>query len=276
MMYIVDGIPTDLFMKQLLFILYFLFAASAFAQDINNIQYTVTDTLQYEALKAPVRRTTKEELEKYLAKGGKNFAVAKPLMKLEEGLTNAMSYMMQGKKNIPWIPHLHNQVTLVRKEIQKFNMAEYEKEIAVYEAYNKNMELKQQEQYSNIDSIRKVKEAAESQRRFDEEAALKRKEKVKQQNADSVKMTFEKMMSIAAENEAKAQKAHLIKTYGVQYGELIAKGQVKPGMTQEMCIESIGEPVSKIKSEDGTETWQYLAYTLSFKEGKLKKVDSKK
>ena len=71
-------------------------------------------------------------------------------------------------------------------------------------------------------------------------------------------------------NEIKEKhKAKCINKFGEYYGSLIAQGEVKIGMTEEMCKDSWGLPIDTIKtttSNEITEYWYYgWKYCLLFK-----------
>ncbi len=241
----------------------------ALAQDVNEIKYKV-DSVRYNGVAVPVRRSEDGELNKYIAMGGKNFDVARPLMVLEDGLTNARAYMEAGTRKIVWLPGLHEQIAKIKKVMPKFDLAAYEQELKLYETYNTNFANRLKTQQANIDSVRQAAErqrAIENDRRIAEEIMRK---KQKARNTDSIKRAYDSLMVIAAKNEALADRNYNIKKYGPEYGPLISAGQVRVGMTQEMCVAALGEPLKKEKgSEEGVEIWKYRGYGLKFKAGKL-------
>ncbi len=54
------------------------------------------------------------------------------------------------------------------------------------------------------------------------------------------------------------------KKYGNKYGSFIAAGQVKIGMTKEMCIAAWGNPIEKNKQNSVLEKWNYKSKSIYF------------
>lgn len=266
-------------MKQLLIALFIFFTARAAAQDINvnQVVYTIIDTLRYKDMKAPVRRSNEGELTRYMASGGKNFDVARPLQVLEDGLENARAYLQKTNKKIAWLPNMREQLVKIKRAMPKFKVAEYEEELKIYEAYNKQMETRRQNQYANIDSVREAKELAAQRKKAEEEAKVNKKIIAKQRYDDSMRKIYFAQMAAAVAKEARANQEDYVKKYGKIYGPLIADGKVAPGMTKDMCRAALGEPKSKTTTEgDGNEAWEYGLYQLKFKNGELEEVENKK
>lgn len=254
--------------KKLSFSVCIFISFAASGQDINEIRYNV-DTIRYGVIEAPSRRSLPGELNKYIASGGKNFTVAQPLMALEDGLSNARAFALAGKRKIAWLPGLYDQLAKVKKAMPKFRVSEYEQELKLYETYNANFESALLRQQSNIDSVRR---AAERQKAIENDkkiAAEVRKRNMVKRNTDSLKRSYDSLMAIAAKNEAKAHRDYNIKKFGPEFGPLVATGQVKVGMTDEMCLAALGEPLKKEKRANGEEVWKYRGYGLKFKAGKL-------
>ncbi|NIG52398.1 hypothetical protein [Chitinophaga sp. Cy-1792] len=107
---------------------------------------------------------------------------------------------------------------------------------------------------------------------YTDESYLAQKEKDKQLAA--AKLAAQKSSEIRTANDVRKFKAEMIKEYGPVNGALIAAGQVKIGMTKDMCESAWGRPLDymegKAVGNQAVEIWVYKeGRSLHFVNNKL-------
>jgi len=129
-----------------------------------------------------------------------------------------------------------------------------------------------------IDKVKYLQEIENERIREEEKKAAQ--EKIAKEEADREKRQAyeEKKEKLAAAKEAETikdkkiandkikqqRKEDFIKKYGDKYGAIIADGQVKIGMTKEMCIAAWGNPIEKTKPNSVLEKWGYKSKSIYF------------
>lgn len=240
------------------------------AQDVKEIKFT-TSSFTYEGKQANIRRSNAGEIEKYLASGGKNAAIATALMRLEKDLADAQAYLNAGKRKIDWLPHIYSLIGLVKKVEPKFPLEDYEQEAKLYESYNERLSIKERAQYAKADSFKKTQKWQQVKVQPRQETEAMKMAKLRRQ--DSIKHVYDSLGKLALRRETKAREELFIKKFGKEFGPKIAEGNVANGMNQEMCLNAWGEPTAKKQTErEGVkiEIWNYgTTGWLKFQDGLL-------
>jgi hypothetical protein len=99
--------------------------------------------------------------------------------------------------------------------------------------------------------------------RIAEEKRLAGEEK-KERLAAAKEAETVKDKKIANDKIKQQRREDFIKKYGDKYGAIIADGQVKIGMTKEMCIAAWGNPIEKTKQNSVLEKWGYKSKSIYF------------
>jgi len=136
-----------------------------------------------------------------------------------------------------------------------------------------NERIKEEKIKAQQEEIAKEQAEQEKKERIKEEARIAEQVKIADEKTDEEKRKkiaalkeAEKVKNekIAKEEIKQKRKDDFIKKYGSKYGALIADGQVKIGMTKEMCIAAWGNPNEKNKQNTVLEKWIYNSKSIYF------------